>query len=210
MLLGIKASVNIARQKGPQMTASAGTVNATFTFGPSGYVPVQTTKDRGALANPKSAAAVACALRTVLLHSLAEAFDLREEETIYAGVALDEALASLLDLKAHTVPFAVRQEMLDGSYTRLLELRSKAKVKRANTQFDARLGQPSLSEWVEALMAPIETSYDLRPSLIASMRGFFATLLSELGIGDKKNPRAAAFVPADIRARLFADRSRQK
>lgn len=191
------------------MSISADSGHSVFTFGPSGYVPVKTVKDKGAVPSPKSSVAVACAMRNVLLHLISEAFDLREEETIYAGVALDNALAPLLDIQSHTVPFAVRQEMLDGSYSRVLELRAKARVRRANPLFDASLSQPTLSEWVETLISPIETSYDLRPVVIAGLRGAFSTLLSDLGVGDPRNPRAAAYVPADMRTRMFTDRSRR-
>lgn len=182
-------------------------VTATAPALPAGYVPLH-PKDRGMVANPSSAAAHAAALRSVLLHLMCDTWDLKEEESLWAGFRLDSILSPLLDVMPHTVPFAVRQEMLDGTYTRLVELRAKAHLVRGHVTFDPRIPQPTFSEWVETLVNPIESSYDISPVALASIRGEIAQLLSDLGVGNAENPRGATHVPNDLRTRMFADRSK--
>lgn len=174
---------------------------------PAGYVPLH-PRDRGLVANPESAAAHATALRSVLLHLMCDTWDLKEEEALWAGYRLDGILSPLLDVMPHTVPFAVRQEMLDGTYSRLVELRAKAHLVRGHVNFDPRIPQPTFSEWVETLINPIEASYDVSPLVLAGMRGELAQLLTDLGVGVAENPRGATHVPNDLRIRMFADRSK--
>lgn len=175
---------------------------------PAGYAPLH-PKDRGMVANPASSTAHAAALRAVLLHLMCDTWDLKEEETLWAGYRLDSILSPLLGVLPHTVPFAVRQEMLDGTYTRLVELRAKAHLVRGNVTFDPRIAQPTFNEWVETLVNPIESSYDINPIALAGIRAEIAHLLSDLGVGSIDNPRGATHVPNDLRIRMFADRSKQ-
>lgn len=173
----------------------------------SHYVPVH-PKDRGLARNPDSAAAHAAAMRAVLLHMLADTFDLHEEETMWAGYHLDRILAPLLAQSPESVPFSVRQEMLDGTYTRLLDLRSKAYLVRGRSVYDKKVLQASVEEWADTLMAPIVNSYALRPLDEATIRGQFLGLLRELGVGDTAHPRGATYLPTELRTRIFTDRSR--
>lgn len=182
-------------------------ITATNEPTPAGYAPLH-PKDRGLAQNPCSAAAHASALRSVLLHLMCDTWDLREEEALWAGFRLDSILSPLLDVMPHTVPFAVRQEMLDGTYSRLVQLRAKAHLVRANVTFDPRVIQPTFSEWVETLVNPIESSYDISPMVLANIRGEIAQLLSDIGVGRAENPRGATHVPNDLRTRMFADRSK--
>jgi hypothetical protein len=175
--------------------------------GLANYTPIQ-HKERVLTKNPESAAAHAGALHAVLLHLLADTFDLREEEVLWVSYNLDKTLSSLLDITPHSVPFACRQEMLDGTYTRLLELRGKSHLTRSRSIYDENALQATLEEWVDTLMAPIVTSYNLRALVEATMRGQFKGLLIELGVGDLSNPRGATHIPIDLRNRIFTDRSK--
>ena len=171
-------------------------------------VPARNAKETGLQANPDSAAAHVAAFRAVLLHLIVEAFDLREEETLWVGYHLDQTLAPLMQQKPHTVPFPVRQEMLNGSYTRLLELRGKAHIARGQCVHDARVLHASCEDWAETLISPILESYNIRPITEATMRGQMLGLLRELGVGDEQNPRGATHLPTELRVRIFTDRSR--
>lgn len=174
---------------------------------PAGYVPVH-PKDRGLAVSPTSAAAHTSAMRTVLLYLIASTFDLREEETLWAGYRLDSALSPLLGKTPHTVPFAVRQEMLDGSYTRLLELRAKITT-CPQPATAVSCAQPSLSEWVETFCDIIESSYEMTSKDVTAVRGQLTNMLSELGVGSTSTSRAATHLPTVMRTRMFTDRSRQ-
>lgn len=176
----------------------------------SGYVPVPVLhpRDTGMRRNPDSAVAHVSAFRVVLLHLLTEAFDLREEEMLWTGYHLDSALAPLLDLSPHSVPFPVRQEMLVGSYSRLLALRAKAHLVRGGSTQDPKVSHAGVSEWADALMEPVISSYQLRPLTEATMRGQMVGLLRELGVGNSVAPRGATHLPTELRVRVFRDRSR--
>lgn len=174
---------------------------------PAGYVPLH-PKDRGLVANPTSTTAHAAALRAVLLHLMCDTWDLKEEEALWAGYRLDAILSPLLDKLPHSVPFAVRQEMIDGTYSRLVALRAKAHMVRGHVTFDSRIPQPTFNEWVETLINPIDLSYDLTVATVANMRSEIAQLLTDLGVGARVNPRGATHVPNDLRNRMFADRSK--
>jgi hypothetical protein len=175
---------------------------------PAGYVPVH-PKDRGLKLSPTSSAAHAAGFRAVIVHLIADTFDLTEDEIMWTGYVMDQALSPLLSRTAHTVPFAVRQEMLDGSYSRLLELRIKARLTRGQCQYDPTVTHPTLNEWVDALAGPVEASYDLLPTEVATLRDRISQLLVDLGVEASGNPRGATHVPADLRVRIFTDRSRR-
>ena len=165
-------------------------------------------KDNGMKVNPNSATAQVSAFRAVLMQLLASTFELREEESLWVGYRLDRILAPLLNAESHTIPFSVRQEMLDHNYSRLFALQSKTNLVKPVMPFNPKVLSASLEEWTDTLIAPIETSYKLRPFDEATMRSEFLNLLRDLGVGDPVNPRAATYMPTDLRTRIFADKSR--
>lgn len=168
------------------------------------YVPI-IPKDSGLRENPNSTTAKVTAFRSVLIHLLSTAFDLRDEEITWTGYRLDRALAPLLDKQSSVIPFPVRQEMLDGTYSRLVSLRKKKN--RVPAAYDPKVLSATLEEWAEAILAPIFASYELRPLDEINMRSEIVTLLKNLGVGDPVNPRMATYLPSDLRQRIFADRS---
>lgn len=189
------------------MRPKATTTDKTAT--PAGFAPLPRGEQRYTRVNPDSKIAHAAAFRTVLLHTITESFDLNSWESLWAGYHLDGMLAPLVESMPHTVPLAVRQEMLDGTYTRLLELRDRAKVQstgrsgKGNTALSA-----SADEWADIITDQITACYDLRPITEDGIRGQVVGLLRELGVGDSRNPRASAFLPNDLRIRLLDDRAR--
>lgn len=172
----------------------------------SGYVPVR-TPDTGALPNPDSAFAHAAALRAVTLYLLADSFDLRPEEVTWAGRALDDVCGELLTHTAHSIPFPARQEMLNGTYTRLLELRSHVSRSPLRASIDRNVISASRREWVDALLAPFTSSYALPPMTESRLRAKFERLLADIGVGDPGNPRPATYLPTELRQRVIADRN---
>lgn len=174
---------------------------------PDGFRPVE-IQDTGISVNPESAIANATAMRVVLLYMLAEAFDLRSEEQVWAGWALDDACSSLIDHKPHTVPLSVRQEMLNGTYSRMLELRAKPGPLRNMNVYDTRVVHADAGEWADALVAPIQASYVLPPFKEIEIRALLVTLLLDLGIDNPTNPRGANHLPTELRHKVLAERAR--
>lgn len=176
---------------------------------PEGFKPIPT---RISLPDPAlvsdSKVAHAAAVRNVVLQIMVEAFDLYTTESMWLSYHLDKLFAPLLTQLPHTVPLAVRQEMLNGTYSRLLELRNRAKMLRGQVTYDSNVLQASAEEWTEALISPIISCYSLRPLTESSMRGQMLGLLKELGVGNLDNPRGATFLPSDLRLQVLANRSK--
>lgn len=172
------------------------------------YQPVK-FRDTGMVVNPESAAAHAAAIRTVMLYLLTDAFALTTEERVWSGWALDEVCAPLLDVQPHTVPLAARQEMINGTYSRLLELHGKPGARRNENVYDTRVTHASANEWADALMTPVQASYTLPPFAEARMRDRLVKLLSELGVGLEENPRSATYLPTELRYKVLSDRAAQ-
>lgn len=132
---------------------------------------------------------------------MAEAFDLYDEEDLWLGYHLDQLFAPLRDFTPHALPLPVRQELLDGTYSRLLELRYRARIMRGQAPYDATVLHASKEEWADALLDPVFASYSLRPLIESGMRGGMIGLLTELGV-DGDPPRGTLFLPNDLRVRL--------
>ncbi len=176
---------------------------------PVGFSDVPVSEERFRRLNPDSNIANAEAFRTVTLQIISEAFDLYDEEQMWVSYHLDTTFAPLMDLRPHMVPVSVRQEMLDGTYSRLIELRSKAKSLKGQTQFDKATLHASAEEWTDALLDQVFSCYTLRPLTESSMRGDLLGIFRELGVGDAKNPRGASFLPNDLRLELRTSKPSQ-
>lgn len=162
------------------------------------HIPVPRA-DTGLLVSPQSAAAHACAWRTVLVWQITEAFDLREEEALWTGYHLEIALEPLLDAVPREVPLAVRQEMLSGTFTQLLERRWRARRTGATVQTSSRVASANRSDWVEVFAGPITAVYSMRPMDEALLRGRIEGVLTELGVGDPVQPRPSTYLPEELR-----------
>ena len=170
---------------------------------PASGLPVRRAEARSITKNPTDSIAPIAALRTVLLYSIAAPFALRPEETLWAGFHLDKALAPLIGKTAEYVPLAVRQEMIDSTYTRALEALEGSKETVA--EFDPRVTHADLNDWAAVLMSTITQCYSMRPMEESALHGQIVGLLRELGVGDPVNPRGARFLPNDVRHRIASN-----
>jgi len=142
------------------------------------------------------------ALRTVLLYTLADPFVLCADEIIAAGVYLDHILAPLTGQRPGVVPLAVRKEILDGTFSAGLDVITRTGGSVAG--YDPDVTQASAADWVSVLMHLVEQCYSLPAADDIAMAGRLTSLLRDLGIGDPVNPRAAMYLPADVRLRISA------
>ena len=171
---------------------------------PAHYEPIQ-SRDSGHKDNPDSTIAQVTAFRTVLIHLLLSAFALTEDEVLWVGHRLDAVLAPLINKESSVIPFPVRQEMVDGNYTRLIALDSKKHLLKRS--YNPQVLSATLEEWTDMIVAPIFASYNLRPLDEVSIRSKVSTLLKDLGVDDPLNPRMSIYLPSDLRYRIFNDRS---
>jgi len=171
---------------------------------PSGYVALPSESKSRPLRHEDANIAHASGFRTVFLYLLADAFDLMDTEVLWAGYHLDTIFAPLMECMPHAVPLAVKREVNDGTYSRLMELREQARVMRGNVTHDPLVLQGSADEWAEMMMEQVTSCYSLRPITESAMRGHLIGLLTELGVGSQTNPRGATFLPTDLRMKLLA------
>lgn len=181
--------------KGWEMTILADTNTRTAVF------PWENT-DVGDYLLPDSQVVKAEAMRTFLLYMVVESFDLTHEEQLWAEWVMDDVCGPLMVLQPVQVPVAVRQELLKGSYTRLLRKRSREKASKAI--FDPSVKQATRDEWVAAILLPLTESYELHPLQELEIRTLIVGLLTDLGVGHPANPRGATYLPTELRQNVLA------
>ena len=154
--------------------------------------------------NPGSGDVRLAALRTVMLYTITDVFALVVEESIWAGYHLDRILAPLMDQKPRMVPLPVRQEMLNGAYSRELnDLETRASAIVAIGQ-DPLTASADLNDWAGVLVDAVGQTYRLRPMEESALQGQIIGLLRELGVGNPENPRGSRYLPTVVRHRLMA------
>ncbi|MGV8847840.1 MAG: hypothetical protein ACOH1Y_16575 [Propionicimonas sp.] len=144
------------------------------------------------------------ALRTVMLYTITDVFALVVEESMWAGYHLDRILAPLMEQKPRMVPLPVRQEMLNGAYSRELnDLETRVAGMVAIGQ-DPSTTSADLNDWAGVLVDAIGQMYQLRPMEESALQGQIIGLLRELGVGDPTSPRGSRYLPTVVRHRLMA------
>lgn len=161
-------------------------------------------EDQHATRNPDGTLQHASAHRSVLLYSIADVFRLTPEEILWTGYVLDQMLAPLLARTPDDTPFAVRQELLHGTYSRSLDALLAQEIPLTTprtgltvTPSDAPL--VPVADWVEVFLSPIRVSYALDPLSESRMRHDLKRILRDLGC-DSPNPRMPAYLPSALRA----------
>lgn len=171
-----------------------------MTESPLTGAPVRRAEARAVAENPEGTAAPLAALRTVLLYSIAAPFSLLPEEVFWVNFHLEKVLAPLVGKQPEVVPLAVRQEMLEGTYSQALDAIEEQAVPVGIV--DPQAATAEINDWVAVLMGTITQCYTLRPIEESAMHGRLIGLLRELGVSDPQNPRGAVFLPNDVRHRL--------
>lgn len=164
------------------------------------YVPQ--SEQRAAQRNTPGAIAPALALQTVVLFTISDAFGLVPEEIIWAEEHLGGILEPLLDKRPSNVPLAVRQEMLTSSYTRTMERLIATNTTHDFPAYDPHALNATATDWATVLMQLVTGCYTLRPLDESAMYGKLLGLLRELGVSNPANPRAARYLPNDVKHRL--------
>ena len=169
----------------------------------SAHEPLRHAEARAVAVNPDSPAVIASALRTVVLFTLADSFALVPEETLWASYHLERIFAPLHRAERLLVPLAVRQEMLPPhAYSRALAGLESGSATAPVAPFDSQSRHASEADWAAVIMHMVTESFALRPLDEATMRGQIAGVLRELGVGHPTDPRAARYLPNDVRHRL--------
>lgn len=169
----------------------------------SAHEPLRHAEARAVAVNPEDPAALTAALRKVVLFTLADSFGLVPEETMWASYHLERIFAPLHSAERLLVPLAVRQEMLPPHpYTQALDALESSTNVAPIGPYDPGTRTASEADWSGVIMQMVTESFSLRPLDEATMRGQIAGVLRELGVGHPEDPRAARYLPNDVRHRL--------
>lgn len=166
------------------------------------YQPVRRSEARAARSNPEGTVVPVEALRTVVLFTLADAFALVPEETMWADHRLADILAPLTAFEASSVPLAVRQEMLEGNYRHALEAIGRRNPHTSTPVWDKEAVKATAEDWAGVTMQMVTECYTLRPLDESAMHAKLLGLLRDLGLDHPYNPRPARYLPNDVRYRL--------
>lgn len=169
---------------------------------PAGGGPVRKAERRVVQLNPEGTLAPLEALRTVVLWTFTDAFGLVTEEVMWSGYHLDKILAPLMNKTPVNVPLSVRHEMLDGTYTDALAAYEARDDRRGGSTWDSNATHASANDWAAVIMQMVTECYHVRPLEESAMHGQIVGLLRELGVDHDTNPRAARYLPNDVRHRL--------
>lgn len=164
--------------------------------------PVRRAEQRAVLSNPDSSLVSLGALRTVVLCTLADAFALVPEEILYTGRHLDEVLAPLMSRTPTSVPLSVRHEMFEGNFAAALERLETSDITTASAVENTETHRARAEDWAAVTVQMVGECYDLAPLEETTMHARIVGVLRELGVDHPINPRAARYLPNNVRYRL--------
>lgn len=169
---------------------------------PAPLAPVRRAEQRAVLSNPDGSLVALGALRTVVLCTLADAFALVPEEILYTGRHLDDVLAPLMQRTPASVPLSVRHEMFEGNFAATLERLETSDTSNALAVDHPHSHRARAEDWAAVTVQMIGECYTLNPIEESTMLGRIVGLLRELGVDHPRNPRAARYLPNNVRYRL--------
>lgn len=145
------------------------------------------------------------AFRKVLLYAVSDALDLTSEEEIWLSWKLGEVSLLLGSKKPVDVPLSVRQEILKGNYTKLLQnRRDHFNPSRSNASlYNVDNVNAGVDDWVDSVLSVFQTSYELSPYEELKIKGILVEIFTNLGVDNVDNPRGASYIPSDIKYQIF-------
>lgn len=135
------------------------------------------------------------AINTVITYTIADVFDLTEEEVIWVKYHLDEALKPFARCKQNSMMNAVRHQLLTGEYERRLNARTNAQPHVS----DGKAAEADVLDWATVLSNVVTQTFDARPIVATQFLGALAGILTELGVGHPTSPRASKYLPNAVR-----------
>ena len=137
------------------------------------------------------------AIRTVMTFTIADVFDLTEDEVMWCAYHLDQALKPFAGCRMHSLAAPVRQEMMTGDFSDRLNRRNRgiAAPQRSN----GAVAEAHVLDWATVISNVATITYAARPIIVAGFVGAVAGILTELGVGNPVAPRASRYLPNAIR-----------
>jgi hypothetical protein len=140
---------------------------------------------------------VCSAMRTVINHTVSDAFDLTDEETMWVSYHLERILEPISTLKPKAIALPVKCELQSGLYSQRIADRSmRPSFPHA---MDTKVANGTIDDWCMVIADTIQQCYDVRPMVQAEIEGGLRGILTELGVGHPTNARAARYLPNSVR-----------
>lgn len=135
------------------------------------------------------------AIKTVMTYTVADVFDLTEEEIIWTAYHIENALKPFATCQQLSIASSVRHEILTGDYSNRLNKRSQAEPKKSS----GSVAEADVIDWATVLSNIVTQTYNARPIITTGFVGQIAGILTELGVGNPNNPRASRYLPNAVR-----------
>lgn len=142
------------------------------------------------------------AMRTVIVYTVTDVFDLAEEESMWVSYHVENILRQVEGMTPRSIASPVRHELQTGEYSKRLS--ASLEAEHFPTRASGRTTQADVTDWATVLSDVITQSYMVRPMLALSIVGQISGILVELGVGDPVNPRASRYLPNSVRHAINA------
>lgn len=127
---------------------------------------------------------------------IADSFNLTPEETEWVIYQTSVILKPFENYETKSLPSYVTQELSTGYHSKSLEGRKDGSYLSTS---DNELTTASHKGWVDTIYDMVIDTYELTAFQQVEVKARFSSLLNELGIGEKTNPRAALYLPSAVR-----------
>lgn len=135
------------------------------------------------------------AFRASLSHMISDSFHLTPDETSWVTYKFGEILQPYARQTPKSIPAIVSAELSTKKSSRSLSSR-----KAGSYLQNGDTGVPTTAGgWINVIYENINSSYELHVMEQAELKARLNTLFEELGVGSKKNPRAALYLPSVVR-----------
>lgn len=135
------------------------------------------------------------AVKTVMLFTIADVFDLEEHEVDWTDYHLRLALESFESADIISLPSPVRDEILSSEYSARLANRTHAHPRAS----DSTAAEADAVDWATVLGNIAVETFKCRPIVGGGFVGRVSGILRELGVGNPQTPRASRYLPTAVR-----------
>lgn len=133
----------------------------------------------------------ATATQSVMTYTIADVFDLTEEEIMWTSYQINEALQQIKNNKVKLIPSSVKKELEDGFYSERLFIMGKdASPSCARKQ----VATIDALDWAILISNIALQAYECRTIVESAFIGRISGILSELGVGNPLEPRASKYL----------------
>lgn len=155
-----------------------------------------TTSSQLAVSTQYTRQEVLDAIRAVTVYTIADVFNLKPEEVFWTSHHIDKALQIYADSPLYSMQVPVSYELASNEYSKKIKIFITGGVQPKATLAGKK--RIDLIDWATVISNIATESFNDRPLKHSSYMGNVMGVLSELGVGDTKNPRNSNYYPNTI------------